>query len=108
MIKDLVVDDVPYCLLTGGFVLRAFKTRLHGYNSFPVDSHPEACNACAQVSNIKFSFDPSLPPLHRIAAESVFMGGQPLQLDRKYKLATKGYLRQGKDGYTALTVSHAA
>jgi 5'-nucleotidase len=55
-----------------------------------------------QVSGISFSFDPSKPPGQRVVADHVKVGDQPLQLEVTYRLATKAYLAEGKDGYTML------
>ena len=35
-------------------------------------------------------------------ADSVKLGEQPLELEAKYRLATKAYLAEGKDGFTML------
>lgn len=53
-----------------------------------------------QVSNITFEFNPSAPPGSRISWAKV--GGEPIDPERYYKLATRGYMSRGKDGYTSL------
>jgi hypothetical protein len=53
-----------------------------------------------QVSNIRFTFDPALPAGARVSNVSV--AGAPLDPDRKYTLATRGYMVRGRDGYTSL------
>ena len=55
-----------------------------------------------QVSNIRFQFDPTKPPGSRILSTQV--GGKPLDLERIYVLATRGYMARGKDGYNSLLV----
>ncbi|EGO58562.1 hypothetical protein NEUTE1DRAFT_128227 [Neurospora tetrasperma FGSC 2508] len=55
-----------------------------------------------QVSNIKFVFDPSLPPGKRVT--SVEVGGEPIDLEKTYTMSTRGYMARGKDGYTSLLV----
>lgn len=55
-----------------------------------------------QVAGMRFAFDPSKPPKQRIDPKYIKIGDEYLQLDQKYKLVTKGYLHQGKDGYTVL------
>merc|ERR1712088_1247100 len=56
-----------------------------------------------QVSGISFAFDPEKPAGKRIDPESVKVGDEYLDLDPKskktYRLATKAYLANGKDGY---------
>ena len=74
-------------------------------HSYPV------CSVPPQVSGIKFSFDPTQPPSHRVVPGSVFVGEkeefEPLDLAKSYKVATKEYLAMGKDGYDVFLVSHA-
>lgn len=53
-----------------------------------------------QVSNITFEYSASAPPGSRI--NWVKVDGQPVDLKREYKLATRGYMGRGKDGYTSL------
>ncbi|OAT10112.1 5'-nucleotidase [Blastomyces gilchristii SLH14081] len=53
-----------------------------------------------QVSNIQYGYALSAPPGSRIAFVKV--GGEDLEDDRLYTLATRGYMARGKDGYTAL------
>lgn len=53
-----------------------------------------------QVSNITFEFNPNAPPGSRIIWAKI--GGKPIDPERYYKLATRGYMARGKDGYTSL------
>ncbi|KAI5925195.1 flagellar associated protein [Camillea tinctor] len=55
-----------------------------------------------QVSNIRFEFDASKPTGSRIV--SVAIGGEPIDLERKYVLVTRGYMARGKDGYDSLLI----
>ena len=55
-----------------------------------------------QVSGMRFAFDPRKPPKQRIDPKHIKIGDEYLDLTQKYKLVTKGYLHQGKDGYTVL------
>jgi 5'-nucleotidase len=57
-----------------------------------------------QVSGVRFSFDPSQPKGKRVVAGSVSVGGDPLSPSATYRLATKEYLADGKDGYGCLEV----
>lgn len=54
------------------------------------------------MSNIKFSFDPSKPVGSRIISAEI--GGQPIDPERIYTVATRGYMARGKDGYTDLLI----
>lgn len=47
-----------------------------------------------QVSEITFAFDPSQKDGSRVS--SVTVGGEPVQLDKKYDLVTRGYMARGK------------
>ncbi|KAL5344078.1 hypothetical protein BJX70DRAFT_385280 [Aspergillus crustosus] len=55
-----------------------------------------------QVSNISFSFNPSAPPGSRINWAKV--GGEPIDFEQSYTLATRGYMARGKDGFSSLLV----
>lgn len=68
-----------------------------------VSTYPALEGRFPQVSNIKFTFNPSLPPRKRIT-ETVLIAGKPLVLDRQYKLVTRGYMARGKDGFDSLLV----
>ena len=65
-------------------------------------------NHVPQVSGVKFKFDPSKPPGHRIEARHVWVVREdvcePLDLARRYSVATKHYLIFGKDGFDCLQV----
>ncbi len=53
-----------------------------------------------QISGMTVTWDPKAPPMARVA--SVMVGGQPLEKDKLYKVATNDYMLGGGDGYTAL------
>ena len=50
-----------------------------------------------QVSGISFTYDLHLPPGDRV--KNVDVGGQPLEDDRTYRVATNDFLANGGDGY---------
>lgn len=54
------------------------------------------------MSGIRFKFDPRQPPKSRIVAGSVVVNGDPLDLNKKYSMATKEYVASGKDGFDCL------
>jgi 2',3'-cyclic-nucleotide 2'-phosphodiesterase (5'-nucleotidase family) len=54
-----------------------------------------------QVSGLNFEVDSKAAPGSRIG--KVMANGQPLDPDRRYKVATNNFLMQGGDGYEALT-----
>ncbi|KAI9737446.1 MAG: hypothetical protein M1834_009600 [Cirrosporium novae-zelandiae] len=53
-----------------------------------------------QVSNISFEFNPNANAGHRISW--VKIGEEDLDPERIYKMATRGYMARGKDGYDSL------
>ncbi|VBB76603.1 Putative 5'-nucleotidase precursor [Podospora comata] len=67
-----------------------------------VSLYPALEGRFPQVSNIKFRFDPSLPVGERVLW--VEIGGQPLDKEKVYVMATRGYMARGKDGYKALLI----
>ncbi|QDS72986.1 hypothetical protein FKW77_008857 [Venturia effusa] len=69
-----------------------------------VSSYPALEGRFPQVSNINFTFDPSLPQNSRIDIKTVEIGAAPLDAERIYTLVTRGYMGRGKDGYTSLLV----
>ncbi|WP_342360658.1 bifunctional UDP-sugar hydrolase/5'-nucleotidase [Terrarubrum flagellatum] len=54
----------------------------------------------AQVSGIKYEFDPKLPVGQRVTSVSV--NGAPLDPAKSYKVAANEYILAGGDGYTSL------
>lgn len=55
-----------------------------------------------QVSNISFGYKPDAPSGSRITFARI--GGKPIDLNKKYVLATRGYMGRGKDGFSSLLV----
>ncbi|CAI7589947.1 hypothetical protein N7533_009889 [Penicillium manginii] len=55
-----------------------------------------------QVSNISFRFKPDAPGGSRITYARI--GGKPIDLQKDYVLATRGYMGRGKDGFSSLLV----
>ncbi|KAL2753115.1 hypothetical protein ACRALDRAFT_1066043 [Sodiomyces alcalophilus JCM 7366] len=70
-----------------------------------VSAYPALEGRFPQVSGIEFEFDPSRPPGDRVTYVNV--GDEPLDPDRKYVVATRGYMARGKDGYDSLLVESA-
>lgn len=54
------------------------------------------------MSGISFEFDPEQPPGRRVVPGSVRVAGAALDGARRYRVATKAYLRGGKDGFACL------
>ncbi|CAG8160279.1 unnamed protein product [Penicillium nalgiovense] len=55
-----------------------------------------------QVSNIKYGFKLDAPSGSRITFARI--GGEPIDLERDYLLATRGYMARGKDGFASLLI----
>jgi 5'-nucleotidase, C-terminal domain len=53
-----------------------------------------------QVSNIIFEYNPKLPSGSRV--QWIKVSGEALDLQKKYVLATRGYMARGKDGFDSL------
>ena len=64
-----------------------------------VSMYPKLEGRFLQVSGLTFEFDPSAPPLSRVDPALVRVSGMPLDLTRKYSVATKEFLMHGKDGF---------
>lgn len=90
-------DPVVVLELTGAQVLAALE------NS--VSMYPAREGRFLQVSGVRFSFDPEKPGGSRVVDGSVMVkrhsatAFEPLHLDSKYRVATKEYLSNGKDGF---------
>lgn len=67
-----------------------------------VSTYPALEGRFPQVSNVHFEFDPSLPTGKRVT--KVWIGGQPCDNEKKYVLATRGYMGRAKDGFDSLLV----
>ncbi|ETI23520.1 hypothetical protein G647_05322 [Cladophialophora carrionii CBS 160.54] len=87
-------DPTIVIRVTGAALLAALENSVCAY--------PALEGRFPQVSDIEFEFDPSLPPNHRIKWTKI--GGEPLDLERKYVLVTRGYMGRGKDGFDSLLV----
>ncbi|KAI0133992.1 Metallo-dependent phosphatase-like protein [Xylariales sp. AK1849] len=55
-----------------------------------------------QVSNIRFTFNGSKPVGSRILEATI--GDEPIDMERKYVLVTRGYMGRGKDGFDSLLI----
>ncbi|KAL3298516.1 5'-nucleotidase [Colletotrichum asianum] len=87
-------DPVIFIRVTGQQIWDALE---NGVSQYPAQE-----GRFPQVSNITYTFDPSKEPGARIVEAT--LGGGPMQMDKKYTLATRGYMGRGKDGYISLLV----
>jgi 5'-nucleotidase len=67
-----------------------------------VSQYPKLEGRFLQVAGIRFAFDPSKPAGQRIDPRLIMVQEEYLDLNKEYKLATKAYLKQGKDGFDCL------
>lgn len=58
------------------------------------------------VSNIKFTYDITLPPGSRILETRI--GDEVIDPERVYQMTTRGYVSRGKDGFESLTPEKGA
>ena len=98
-LRDLVncfpfEDPVVVLKVTGAQIRAALENG--------ISSYPALEGRFPQVSNIAFEADYSRPPNARLL--SVAIAGAPLDPQRTYVLATRGYMGRGKDGYTSLLI----
>jgi 2',3'-cyclic-nucleotide 2'-phosphodiesterase (5'-nucleotidase family) len=90
-IKDIVTcfpfeDPVVLLVVTGQAIWDALENG--------VSQYPALEGRFPQVSNIHYEFDPRRETRKRIL--SVKIGGEPCDMQRKYKLVTRGYMGRGK------------
>ena len=64
-----------------------------------VSLYPVVKGCFPQVAGIRFAFDPSKPAGQRIDPRLIMVQEEYLDLNKEYKLVTKAFLKQGKDGY---------
>ncbi|KAI0179424.1 Metallo-dependent phosphatase [Hypoxylon sp. FL1284] len=99
LLKDIMncfpfEDPVVVIRVTGQAIWDALENGLSLY--------PALEGRFPQVSNITFQFDARKPSGSRIV--SATLGGEPIDMARKYVLVTRGYMARGKDGYDSLLI----
>ena len=67
-----------------------------------VSQYPKLEGRFPQVAGMNFQFDPSKPSGQRINPLLVKIQDEYLDFNQNYRLATKLYLKEGKDGYQML------
>ncbi|KAM6156520.1 LOW QUALITY PROTEIN: mannosylglucosyl-3-phosphoglycerate phosphatase-like [Erethizon dorsatum] len=87
-----IVDPVLVVRITGAQLLEALENGVYKY--------PALDGRFPQVAGIEFGFDPDAEPGHRIIRDTVKVQGQYLRKKKKYLLAIKEYIANGKDGYS--------
>ncbi|KAI1767117.1 Metallo-dependent phosphatase [Hypoxylon sp. FL1150] len=99
LLKDIMncfpfEDPVVVIRVTGQAIWDALENGLSLY--------PALEGRFPQVSNITFKFDGEKPSGSRIVEGTI--GGEPIDMARKYVLVTRGYMARGKDGYDSLLI----
>ncbi|CAL1547871.1 unnamed protein product [Lymnaea stagnalis] len=64
-----------------------------------VSKYPVKEGRFPQVAGLSFGFDPTKPPGQRIGRQLVRVQDDYIDFDKDYRLATKEYVAQGKDGF---------
>jgi 5'-nucleotidase len=67
-----------------------------------VSQYPKLEGRFPQVAGVSFGFDPTETPGSRVDPQFIRIGDEYLSLEQRYKLATKKYIANGKDGYDCL------
>ena len=98
-VKDLITmlpftDELVVLRLSGQDIIDALE--------ISVSAWPAKEGRFLQISGISYAFDSCKNPGSRVLPDSVKIGNESIQLDRKYVVATKAYLRSGKDGFETL------
>ena len=91
LLDRIVLFDCP-----GHILLKALN------NS--VSKLPQAAGRFLQVAGIRFKYSLQLPEDKRVLQSSVFLerpnnNNEPLNLNGTYRVATKGFVKDGKDGF---------
>ncbi|KAK7079008.1 hypothetical protein SK128_013735 [Halocaridina rubra] len=68
-----------------------------------VSQYPKLEGRFPLVAGIQFVFDPKADPGSRVIHDLVKVGDEYLLPNAKYRLVTKAYMSQGRDGYHVLT-----
>lgn len=98
----MCVDRSSFPFEDPTIVIRVTGAALWAALENSVCAYPALEGRFPQVSDIEFEFDPTLPPNQRIKWAKI--GGEPIDLERKYVLVTRGYMGRGKDGFDSLLV----
>ncbi|KAL7271992.1 hypothetical protein RUND412_005216 [Rhizina undulata] len=91
-------DPVVVLRVTGAALVKALENG--------ISKLPSLEGRFPHVSNIFFEYDPALPAGERI--HKIRVGNEDLVPEKKYTLATRAYLANGRDGYDALTKEEGA
>jgi len=96
-VKDLMTilpmqDPLVVIEITGQKLVEALENSVSKYD--------EESGRFLQVAGVEFVFNPDAPLGSRVPADLVMVADKYVNLEEKYRLVTKDYLRKGKDGFT--------
>lgn len=86
-----LVDNLVVIEVTGAQLLIALENG--------VSKYPTLDGRFPQVAGMCYGFDPSKPPGERVDPELVQVQEQYLKLNKTYRVCTKEFIAEGKDGY---------
>lgn len=96
---EITIGDVITVVPFSNFVITKKMTgaMIKEALEFSVRLYPEANGGFLHVAGLSFSFDPSKGEGERV--HNVMVGEEPLNMDKKYIVATHDFLAAGGDGY---------
>ncbi len=96
--RRMIVDILPFPNYTG--LIEVTGEQLEEAVEIGVSSVEEGHGRFPQVSGMSFTFDPDAPEEDRV--DELEIGGEPVDPDETYELATNDFLMGGGDGYEPL------
>ncbi len=98
-IGDITKEEIYTVLPFGGNMatVKILGKDLLAAMEFSVDSYPEPAGKFMHVAGMEVKFNPEKEPGNRIV--SITKDGNPLELDKEYKIVTGNFIAVGGDGY---------
>ena len=96
-VEDLI-KLLPFANLL--YVMQVTGKGLLGILENGVSKWPNKDGRFPCVSNMKFTFDGNKPAGERVVADSVVVGGAPLDLEKEYSVSCLDFAAKGMEGYT--------
>jgi 5'-nucleotidase len=85
-------------------VLKMKGKTVHEMLENSVSAYPQHDGRFPCISGIHMAFDPSKPAHSRIKPEDLTLPtGEPIDMDKEYKVCMRGYTSLGKEGFDMLT-----
>jgi len=101
-VGDITMEEIITVLPFGNYVIVKEYTgaQILAALEHGTANYPELAGSFAQVAGVTFTLDLNEEAGKRV--KDVKIGGQPLDLEKKYKVATNDFMAVGGDGYTML------